>query len=212
MKLNPYPGFFIDIEGLDGSGANTQVKLVTEELRKLGLEPYLTKEPTDGPVGKLIHEILKKDPASVSPTALRLLFAADGCFHLEDVVIPRLEKGGTVITDRYAWSSVAYGAVHLPKEWLFELNRDFIMPDLTVFIDVSPEVCLERLAKERGGLALFKEQEELELAWDTYHWLANKYWWAEIAAIDGERGKEAITTDIIKLIKAQPKFKKLIKK
>lgn len=207
MKLNPYKGFFVDIEGLDGSGASTQVRLVAKELRRLGVRPYLTKEPTEGEIGKLIRQVLQRK-VSLPPDSLQLLFAADRGEHLQREIIPKLEKERMIITDRYAWSTVAFGSVDLSKEWLLDLNRDFILPDLTIFIEVSPEICLQRIAKERQrqGVELFEEEEHLNQTWDTYHWLAQKYWWAQIAVVDGEREKEEVTADILDQIKKHSKF------
>lgn len=207
MKIHKHPGFFVDIEGIDGSGASTQVNLVSTRLKEAGVFPYVTKEPTDGDVGKLIHHVLRKHPRRLSPISLELLFASDRGLHLDEVIIPRLEKGEMVITDRYAWASVAYGCIYLTKEWLFDLNKDFIFPDLTIFIDVSPDVCMERLKKEKKGYLLFNDPELLNRVWDVYQWLASKYWWAPIAQINGERPKEQITEDILSHIKKHPKFK-----
>lgn len=211
MKIHQYKGFFIDIEGLDGSGASTQVKLVAKALRKERIKPYLTKEPTKGPIGKLVRSALEGQWNSLPPASVQLLFAADRGKHLNEEIIPLLEKGKMIITDRYAWSSIAFGSVYLSKEWLLDLNRDFILPDLTIFIEVSPEVCLERLTRERKGVELFEEEEHLTQTWDTYHWLAQKFWWAQIAVVDGERKKEEITEEILTHLKKHPKFKRIKK-
>lgn len=212
MKLNPYSGFFIDIEGLDGCGASTQVKALNRELGKEGINPYLTKEPTRGPIGKLVRQALQGQFNSLPPSSIQMLFAADRGKHLNEDIIPRLKRGRMVVTDRYAWSAVAYGSINLSKEWLLDLNKDFILPDLTIFIEVSPEVCLERIAKEREGVELFEKEEKLEHAWDTYQWLATKYWWAPIVVVDGEQEKEKVTKDILHFIFKHPKFKKLLSK
>ncbi len=211
MKIHNYPGFFVDIEGLDGSGASTQVALVSQKMKEMGIQPFATKEPTNGPVGELIRKILKGGHKNISPVSLRLLFAADGGFHLDQEIIPRLKKGRMVITDRYAWSSVAFGSVDLSKEWLFELNKDFILPDLTFFIEVEPDVCLERLVEEKKGVALFRKKEELMHTWDTYRWLAEKYWWAQITMVDGEKPEEEVAEAILARLKVHPKFKKMLK-
>ncbi|MFZ5366227.1 MAG: dTMP kinase [Patescibacteria group bacterium] len=210
MKIHQLPGFFIDIEGLDGSGVSTQVRLVAKSLRREGIKPFVTKEPTTGPVGKLIRQVLQRK-ISLPADSLQLLFAADRGEHLQREIIPKLEKGRMVITDRYAWSTVAFGSVDLSKEWLLDLNRDFILPDLTIFIEVSPEICLERIVRDekRQGVELFEEEEHLEETWDTYHWLGQKFWWAQIAVVDGEREKEEITEEILSIIKKHPKFRKI---
>lgn len=207
MKIHSYPGFFIDIEGLDGSGSSTQVKLVARALKKEGVKVYTTKEPTKGPIGKLVRQALKGEFNSLPPSSVQLLFAADRGRHLNEEIIPKLEKGKTVITDRYAWSSVAFGSVELSQTWLLELNKDFILPDLTIFIEVSPGICLQRIAKERGGVELFEEEEKLERAWDTYHYLATKYPFY-IVTVNGKRSPKKVTEDILRLIRGRSKFKK----
>ncbi len=209
MKIHNFPGFFIDIEGLDGSGASTQVGLVSRGLKKLGLKPYLTKEPTEGPIGQLVCQALRGEWNSLPSASLQLLFAADRGRHLNEEIIPRLKQGEMVITDRYAWASVAFGSVNLSKEWLIELNRDFIFPDLTIFIDVEPRTCLKRLEKEKKGVELFDQEELLDEIWVTYQWLVSKYWWVDMAVVDGEKSKEKVTAEIMALLKKHSKFKKL---
>lgn len=212
MKLHKYPGILIAIEGLDGCGGNTQAEILSQRLKDLKIDHYFSSEPTDGLVGKLIHQILKNDSSKLSPTSLRLLFAADGSINQDQEIIPRLKKGEVIITDRYAWSSVAYGSLYLPKEWLFSLNNDFVFPDLTFFVDVSPNVCLRRLDKEKNSLELYEGERKLSQTYATYNWLAEKYWWAPIITVDGERSKEEIAEEIFTLVKNHPKFKQKLKK
>lgn len=206
MKIHSYPGFFVDIEGLDGAGSSTQVAAVAKVLKKEGLKVHLTKEPTKSPIGLLIRQTLR-GKFFLPPASLQLLFAADRGEHLEKEIIPRLKRGELVITDRYFWSTIAFGSIDLDKEWLINLNRDFILPDLSIFIEVSPSVCLERIEKARGTTELFEEEEKLERVWDTYHFLATKYPFY-IVTIDGERPPEKVSEGILRLIRRHPKFKK----
>lgn len=208
MRIHNYPGFFVAIEGLDGCGGRTQVRLVTKALAQEKIKVFPTKEPTSGPVGKLIKDVLNGKHCLLSPAALQLLFAADRGCHLVSDIIPRLKKGELVITDRYAWSSIAYGSIDLNTEWLLNLNKNYILPDLTIFIEVNPEVCLERLAKEKRSLELFEEKEKLEMAWAAYHSLVTKYWWTYMVIVDGEQNRQQTTEAILARIKNHPKFKK----
>jgi dTMP kinase len=210
MKLNPYPGLFIDIEGLDGAGCATQVKKLGQALIKEKVKVYLTKEPTKGPIGKLVKAALEGEFNSLPPASVQLLFAADRGRHLNDEIIPRLEKSELVITDRYLWSSVAFGSINLSKQWLLELNQEFFLPDVSVLIDVSPEECLRRIKKEKISLELYERRSELENAWETFSFLANKYPFY-LYMVDGEREPEEITEDILKLIKRRGKFGKVKK-
>lgn len=210
MKLNPYPGLFIDVEGLDGAGCATQVKRIGQALIKEKVKVYLTKEPTRGPIGKLVKAALEGEFNSLPPASVQLLFAADRGRHLNDEIIPRLEKGELVITDRYLWSSVAFGSINLSKEWLFNLNQEFILPDLSILIDVSPEECLKRIKKEKISLELYDRRSELENAGETFSFLANKYPFY-LYVVDGERPPDGITEDIVKLIKGRGKFRRIKK-
>jgi len=210
MKLNPYSGLFIDIEGLDGAGCATQAKRIGQALMEEKVKVYLTKEPTKGPIGKLVKAALEGEFNSLPPASVQLLFAADRGRHLKDEIIPRLEKGELVITDRYLWSSVAFGSIDLSKQWLLELNQEFFLPDVSVLIDVSPEECLKRIRKEKISLELYERRGELENAWETFSFLANKYPFY-LYVVDGERKPEEITEDILKLIKGRGKFKRVKK-
>lgn len=212
MKIHNYPGFFVAIEGLDGCGSSTQLQRVAKVLREEKISVFSTKEPTNGPIGKLIKNVLNGKCCLLPPASLQLLFAADRGCHLASSIIPRLKKGEMVITDRYAWSSVAYGSIDLNTEWLFGLNKNFILPDLTIFLEVSPEVCLERLRRERKSLELFEEAEKLELAWATYHFLVSKYWWTFMLVVDGEQKRQQVTKAILTKIRSHPKFKKKFRK
>lgn len=208
MKIHNYPGFFVDIEGLDGSGSSTQVRLIAKALKEEGIKAYTTKEPTRGPIGKLVRKALKGEFNSLPPSSVQLLFAADRGRHLNEEIIPRLKKGQMVVTDRYAWSSVAFGSVDLAQNWLLELNKDFILPDLTVFIEVPPDVCLERITKEKEGLELFEKEEHLAQAWGAYHALVSKYWWTHMVIANGEQKKKEVTEEILSHIRRHSKFRK----
>src|SRR4030042_2754951 len=169
FKVNPFPGFFIDIEGLDGSGQSTQVQLLRKVLDLKGITSLVTKEPNeDCYLGKEIRQILRKKEKVESPLKLQQMFVDNRQDHLKRIIIPNLKKGVLVITDRYLWSNVAFGSIDLDKERLLDLNKDFILPELTIFIKVAPEICLARIAKEREGVELFEKEEKLKRVWKTY--------------------------------------------
>ena len=114
----PYPGKFIVFEGIDGAGKTTQSELLFDFLRqkkqKAILEHqgvHLTQEPTTNLIGGLIRSQLTHDWKS-GPECLQLLFAADRMYHLAKEILPCLQKGMTVISDRYLYSSIAFGTVH----------------------------------------------------------------------------------------------------
>jgi len=199
MQKNPYPGKFIAFEGLDGSGQSTQAEKLQNWinngkliLRQVGA--HLTKEPTNNIIGGLIRGQLTND-WKTRPECLQLLFAADRANHLEKEIIPLLEKGITVVIDRYALSTIAYGAVEIKdREWLVEINKPFILPDLTFLIKVSPKVCLERIRKSRFHLELFEKEQSLLSVWQNYEEFAEKF--ENVHIINGEKTVEEVFEEI----------------
>lgn len=162
---------FIVFEGIDGAGKGTQAKMLAFWLRKKGYEVFLTKEPTNGEVGKLIKKILKKD--EINPRSIALLFAADRAEHV-DRIKKELDMGKIVLSERYLLSSLAYqGASGLELEWIYEINKFAIKPDLTIYLDIPPEVGLKRI-KTRDLREFFERVEFLVKVREIYHTLINK--------------------------------------
>lgn len=195
MKKNPYKNKFIVFEGLDGSGQSTQAQLLKdylEENKKVSV--VLTKEPTnEPPIGNLIRQILKKE-IRVSPAALQLLFCADRSEHLEKVIKPALEENKYVISDRYFYSTVAYGSLGLDINWLIEVNKPFLIPDIIFLLKVRPQVCMERIDKNRDKREFFEESEKLKKVWQTYEILSQKF--SNIKIINGEKNIEEVFEEI----------------
>lgn len=167
-------GHFIVIEGIDGSGSTTQGKRLTAALGAAGLTTEFTHEPSPGPIGVLIRQVLAKRlvvadvDGSRAPDwrTMALLFAADRVDHIDAVVAPRIRDGVTVVSDRYTLSSLAYqsatspgGLANLP--WIRALNQEARVPDLTLVLRVSPEVAAGRRS-QRGGPAELYEIEALQ--------------------------------------------------
>jgi dTMP kinase len=142
-------GVFIVLDGVDGSGNSTHSRLLAKWIHEtLRLEVLLTKEPTSGPVGRLIRKYLRAPKDSTPSAADALLFAADRIEHTEKVLKPALESGAVVVSDRYLESSVAYqSAQGLPVDWLLSINRYAVKPSLNIILDIRPEKSLARKAK-----------------------------------------------------------------
>ena len=208
MLKNPYPGKFIVFEGLDGSGSTTQASKLREWLNKIPKElvlgkprAHLTKEPTNNIIGGLIRGQLTGD-WKTRPECLQLLFAADRFHHLEKEIIPLLKDGVTVITDRYFFSTIAFGATEITdKEWLLEINKPFLLPDLTFIIKVSPRVCLQRIQGDRFSVELFEREEALTKVWQNYEELAKKF--DDVYIINGERSIEEIFQEVQSLVRSR---------
>ena len=191
-------GKFIVIDGLDGCGKTTQVKLLVEKLREQGKKVVETNEPTKGPVGKLIRQVLEKE-VILPPDALQLLFVADRGDHLKRTIKPALSAGNIVVSDRYLWSTIAYGSLNLNKNWLLSLHRYCLYPDISIFLDVKPKICLQRIGLRGKSRTVFEEEKELKIVWQTYQWLVKKFP-RRVIIIDGERKPEIISREILNKI------------
>jgi len=175
MESNRYLGKFIVFEGPDGAGTSTQAELLFKYLKEKGQKVHLTKEPTHSLIGGLIESQIAGDWKS-SPECLQLLFTADRAYHLEKEIIPLLKRKITVICVRYFLSTLAYGGLEIKDEkWLMEINKKFILPDLTFLLKVSPKICLERISKERFHKELFEKEEKLKKVLKNYLKLAKKF-------------------------------------
>ncbi|MBF0564539.1 MAG: dTMP kinase [Nitrospirae bacterium] len=154
-------GTFIVFEGLDGSGKTTQAKLLAGTLRRLGIDVIETEEPTRGSIGILIREILS-GRAECDDRALAALFAADRVDHLHSAsrgIYKPAMAGRTIVSDRYYFSSYAYNSAHLPIEYVIGINSicaELMRPDVNVFLDLSPEKCLNRLKENRKRLDTYE--------------------------------------------------------
>jgi dTMP kinase len=142
---------FLALEGGEGAGKSTQAKLLVEWLQSTGREVVLTREPGATATGQRIRSLLL-DPASggISPRAEALLYAADRAQHVAHVILPALERGAVVVTDRYVDSSLAYQGAGRALE-LAEVARlsrwatGGLRPDLTLLLDIDPAVGLTRI-------------------------------------------------------------------
>ncbi len=203
--MKKYSGLFIAFEGLDGSGEEIQASLLYGLLKQKGYNSYLTREPTDHLIGGLIKGALVGE-WSTDARALQLLFAADRANHLAKEIEPKLETGKIVITDRYAFSSIAFGSTSIgDTNWLEGINSQFIMPDLVFLIKVRPKICAARLKQSRYDLELFKKEEQLAKVEEAYAKLALKH--KNIYVIDGEREEAEILGEIAAIVEKALKEK-----
>src|SRR5215471_20606989 len=161
-------GAFIVVEGIDGSGSTTVTERLAAHVASKRRAVHRTCEPSSGPVGAMIRQILSHRivvPTELGATSpgwatMALLFAADRLDHLEAEVLPRIRDGVVVISDRYDLSSLAYQSATAPSDdpeeakriiaWIRHLNARARRPDLTIVLDVLPEVAAAR-RDARGG-------------------------------------------------------------
>jgi dTMP kinase len=175
----PNKGRFIVLEGIDGSGTTTHVARLADRLRGLKLPVRTTREPSDGPIGALVRQVLTGRvivPGGRAPNwaTMALLFAADRVDHVEAEIEPWVNEGGIMISDRYDASSLAYQSVSSGRagsdavEWIRTLNRDCRRPDLTIVLDVNFEEAARR-RDERGEPAQLYEQNEVQRALAVFY-------------------------------------------
>lgn len=210
MLKNNHPGLFIAFEGIDGAGSSTQLELLTKTLRKEGFRVLATKEPTNNVIGGLIRGVLT-DSVKLPPDSLQLLFSADRAHHLEREIIPVLAKGNMVLTDRYFFSTVAYGALDLDQNWLLDLNKNFLLPDFIFLLDIPAKVSLQRIKNSRFEVELFEKEEKLSKVAKNFLSLAKKFP-KNTYVLDGELSRENIAEQILKLVEKSSKYKKIYDK
>jgi len=186
---------FIAFEGLDGSGSSTQARLLASRLETNGKPVLQTKEPTNNShIGRLIREILQHK-WECSPVGLQLLFSADRAEHLKNEIIPALQNGQMVITDRYFFSTIAYGSLQVDDwAWLKSLSRHFPVPDITFLFKLDPAICIERIAGRGSDFELFEQHEKLEQVWKGYERLSREY--QNIRLIDASKSIEEIADEV----------------
>lgn len=144
-------GLFITLEGGDGAGKSTQAELLGQWLESRGYEVVRTREPGGTQLGVALRDLLLHG-ADIAPRAEAMLYAADRAQHVAEVVRPALQRGAVVVQDRYIDSSLAYQGAGRPLDpaeirGLSEWATGELWPDLTILLDVSPELAIERRAK-----------------------------------------------------------------
>jgi len=183
-------GVFICIEGLDGSGKSTQAKLLTKRLCKEGYPAIYTAEPSKGKIGQFIRkQLFEQTRMPVSVEAL--LFAADRIEHVQRDIVPALQEDKIVISDRYVYSSLAYqGSAGLSLDWIETINANAQKPDLSIFIDVTPENVLNRLKRKKSVMENLPTQKRVQEIYQKY---VTK---GSLKRIDGSKGKQEVLEDL----------------
>lgn len=163
-------GYFISIEGGEGAGKSSAIDMIVQHLSDKGYTVVSTREPGGIPIAEQIrHVILDKLNTAMDPRTEALLYAAARRQHLAEKVIPALLEGYVVLCDRFVDSSLAYQgyARGLGIEEVWRINEFAVegtMPDLTLWLDVSPEVGLSRIHADTG-----REVNRLDLEKKEFH-------------------------------------------
>jgi len=191
---------FIVLEGIDGSGTTTQLRALAARLRAARKTVVTTGEPTPGPVGLLLRQILegKLGAGHFDWVTLALLFAADRAHHVQSLINPTVQQGAIVVCDRYDLSSRIYQSVTAPDPdtalpWVCALNDRVPRPDITFVLDVDPDLAEQRRAKRGADAELFEKaalQRRLAQAYgNAEHYVPND----RLAHVRGDKAIDEVT-------------------
>lgn len=187
------------LEGIDGSGTTTQLDRLVAHLGSRGRKALGTREPSVGPVGRLLREILlgghrPTDGSPVDGLAMALLFAADRRDHLQREIEPALAAGADVVSDRYLLSSLAYQAEEAERDWVAGLARSIRRPDLTLLLDVPVAVAAERRRAAQRSVERYDDDKYQQRVADNYRRLAAAD--GSVVVLDGSSGVEQVAASI----------------
>jgi dTMP kinase len=203
------PGRFIVLEGIDGAGTTTQTERLVDVLRSRGLRSITTREPTNGPIGTMIRQVLTgrivvaddRGPRAPDWTTMALLFAADRMDHLDAEILPALRQGQVVVSDRFDHSSVAYQSASAQDptavSWILQLNARARRPDLTIVLDVPEDVAAERRARRGARAELYEQSAFQQRLAAFYRELEQHFPGERIAHIDGRSDPDTVHRAIL---------------
>ena len=204
-------GYFISFEGIDGSGKSTQIQRLADFLRSLRFDIVVTREPGGSVGGEEIRKLLLQgDVDRWSAETEILLFTAARRDHLERIILPAMKNGQIVICDRFTDSTRMYQGMRGPKlkKLVDMLDKEVIghEPDLTILIDIDPEIGLRR-AKSRETVEERFEDFGLELQKKMRKGFLNlsKQFSNRISVIDGHQSEDNVSKEICSLVKAKLK-------
>lgn len=202
-------GRFIVLEGIDGAGTTSQLRHVVEWLERRGELVHATREPTEGPIGLLLRQVLrgrlvatpglaKGDTKTqpLDPATVALLFAADRLDHLQNEVVPQLEAGRHVVCDRYVLSSLAYQSLETDLRFVRNVNEKALAPDLTIFLRVRAEVAMDRIESSRTQKDTFEKLPLQKRIAASYDKLIESYRDSKVVVLDGEEEMSMVTSRI----------------
>ena len=188
-------GVFVCIEGLDASGKTTHARRLVESLWQKGFDAVYTTEPSTGEIGKFVRTYALQRKKRVSSVVEALLFAVDRVDHVETRIKPALQKDKIVVCDRYLYSSLAYqGAAGLDLNWIREINKNAITPDLAIYLDVPPEVVVKRIKWKKSVMERLQIQQKVQ---EIYMKLVEE---GLLVRVDGNRPKDAVSKDILAVV------------
>ncbi|WP_448578990.1 dTMP kinase [Thermosphaera sp.] len=190
-------GFFIVLEGIDGAGKTTLAKMLIDEFKSRGMQAVYTYEPTDS----LIVRAVKGEYAPYRDAFVdALAFALDRLIHVKSLILPMLEKGVSVVSDRYFYSSVAYqSAMGAPYEWVMEVNKHAFKPDLAIYLDIPPDLAITR---RKGLSSRFPEFEEVEFLSKVRQYYKRMVSEGLLIEVDATREIQTVYMEVLEKVKS----------
>ena len=190
-------GIFIAIEGLDGAGKGFVMMRLQEYIMgksKRYDHLLLTREPTFGPIGRQIRELLAKEKdAFKDGKKFAELYSKDREWHVKEHIQPALDKGYVVLCDRYKYSTIAFQQTQgLSFDEVYALNKNFPIPDLTFILDLPPKTALERIHQRNDGRDKFEDQAFMEKLRGKYLELPKLLPKNNLVLIDSSKDKESV--------------------
>ena len=218
-------GHLISFEGLDGAGKTTQINLLGEWLKERGISYIRTREPGGTPFGVEIRQLLIHRPdLAITPLAEAFLFQADRAQHFTKKILPALEAGIHVVTDRCFDSSIAYqgaarGIGTAVIEQLSLLATQGHSPDLTILLDLDPTLVRARTASQKDGTVNYPGMQDrgelthFDLEAESFHRRLREAFLAlahahpeRIKVIDASLPPEKVHREIVGLVEHLLKF------
>ena len=188
-------GWFIVFEGIDGSGKSTQIDLLSRKFKRKGIDFVIEREPSDGSIGKFIRGYSESGERYLSPQTEALLFTADRFEHSRRIE-EYLREGVNVICDRYFHSTLAYqGASGVDFNWLKEMQRYSLKPDLVLLLDIDPDASLLRVSDRT--FTVFEDRPFLRKVREFYLSIADR---GEMIKIDTLKPVDEVEKEIIKRV------------
>lgn len=205
-------GKFITLEGIEGSGKSTQIVLLANYLKSLGIRMVLTREPGGTLIGDQVRKILL-DPANteLDPKAELLLYAASRAQHLKEVILPHLESPGVVLCDRFADATLAYQGYgrKLDIDLIRTLDRIVcagLKPDVTILLDIDATAGVAR-ARGRNNIRGLEMEARFENEAIAFHERVRQGYLAlakqepeRVRIVEASRSREVIQTEIRKIM------------
>lgn len=173
--MSDYPGLFITLEGIEGCGKSTQIKMLGDYLQNRGFSVILTKEPGGTLLGKNIRNLLLRSQGiNIGSEAELFLFAADRSQHVKEIILPGLKDGKVVICDRFTDATVAYqgyarGVDNALIDKLNNLATSGLKPDVTILLEMEVSTGLERARSRNQKKDSLKREDRFEREGNSFH-------------------------------------------